>query len=83
MATTATTLLNGHGGNDVLYGGRGNDRLFGQQGNDSLYGDSGRDSFDGGDAIDHLYARDNERDTIVASGDDQTDRDLIDSVVVA
>jgi len=48
------TIVNGEGGDDILYGGRGNDRLNGGEGNDRLYGGIGDDQLRGGGGDDRL-----------------------------
>ena len=45
-------LINGRGGNNVLYGQRGNDTVNGMGGNDFLFGDTGDDRLDGGGGAD-------------------------------
>jgi Ca2+-binding RTX toxin-like protein len=45
---SASNLINGFGGDDLLLGNFGNDALNGDDGKDSLFGNEGNDSLDGG-----------------------------------
>jgi len=48
------TVVNGEGGNDVIFGGRGNDQLNGGDGDDRLYGGIGDDRLRGNGGNDRL-----------------------------
>lgn len=52
---SATNVMNGAAGDDLLQGRWGNDTLYGGAGNDTLYGDEGDDSLDGGAGADALH----------------------------
>ncbi len=56
-ASSENTILEGRGGDDMLYGGDGNDVLDGGTGDDVLYGGSGNDVLDGGTGDDVLNGR--------------------------
>lgn len=51
-ADAAGNLMQGLGGDDVLYGRAGDDQIYGDSGNDTLYGAEGADRLDGGDGFD-------------------------------
>ena len=51
---TATTILSGGAGHDLLFGGRGNNILLGGTGLDALFGSVGRDILIGGEGFDLL-----------------------------
>ena len=55
MATTATTALHGHGGDDNLKGFGGDDAIFGGDDNDTLVGMDGDDGLVGQGGDDHIH----------------------------
>jgi Ca2+-binding RTX toxin-like protein len=82
-------LIEGHGGNDILYGDAGGDRIEGGSGIDSIFGGSGQDVLIGGPGRDEIYGgsggdeirvRDGYKDVVNCQGgdDDVSNRDPID-----
>ena len=70
-AGTASLLMNGLGGNDVLSGGLAGDTLNGGAGADRLFGNEGADTLDGGDGNDVLYGGDGKDTLKGGAGDDR------------
>jgi Ca2+-binding RTX toxin-like protein len=66
MKTTATVLIDGGAGNDVLVAGIGNSILLGGSGNDLLVGSGCRDVLIGGDGADTVFG--NGEDDILIGG---------------
>jgi Ca2+-binding RTX toxin-like protein len=82
-------LIQGHGGNDILYGNRGGDRIeggngndviFGNQGSDLLIGGPGNDRINGGMGGGEIQVRDGFVDQVDCAGgnDNVSDRDSFD-----
>jgi hypothetical protein len=71
---SATVVLDGGAGNDLLTGGRGNDVLLGGTGNDLLLGLAGDDLLIGGGGADLLHA--GPGNDILIGGATQHDNDL-------
>jgi Ca2+-binding RTX toxin-like protein len=53
-SATFGDLIQGHGGNDILYGNQGGDRIEGGHGNDTIFGNQGEDLLIGGPDNDHI-----------------------------
>ena len=82
-------LIQGHGGNDILYGHRGGDRIEGGYGNDVIFGNQGlnlligglgKDRINGGTGVDEIQVRDGFVDQVDCAGgnDNVSDRDSFD-----
>ncbi|MEI2703546.1 MAG: calcium-binding protein [Baekduia sp.] len=66
-------LIDGKGGDDTVWGSEGNDTVGGGEGDDALYGDEGADRLDGAGGADYVFARDDERDTLIDCGTGSAD----------
>ena len=62
------------GGDDEMYGGHGDDRLFGGKGNDTLYGGRGNDVLKGGPGRDLLIVANDDMDVLYGGPDQDTFR---------
>ena len=69
-AGTASLLMNGLGGDDVLSGGLAGDTLNGGDGADRLFGNGGNDTLNGGGENDVLYGGDGGDRLFGGAGDD-------------